>query len=481
MTSLTKTKLEALLQRPPPRRIDLADGQLPGLTLRVGVDTATFDLSTIEKMRPWIKERNGKKNLYFTVNPALKAFNGNMKPKKTDIRALAWLHVDVDPRVGEPLESERARILRILREYKPPPTVIIDSGGGYQGFWKLSEEQLTNGSEQRAEELEAFNLQIQLVLNADACFNIDRIMRLPGTVNLPNEKKLKRGRKPALASVVEQDLTRVHPLDVFTAAARVQHCDGGAISSGPAVHISSNLPRLGSLDELPEKVSTRTKMLIVQGGDSDDPTKYNSRSEVVYAVTCELVRAECTDDQIAAVLLDPGYGISGHIRAQPRPEKYAVRQIKRAREVSTDFTRNGENRIVFSYANARLALLRLKLDLRHNLFSGRYQVGGREPQQWLGGEVSDNTISMLRQLILDQFGFDPRKDPVRDAVLQLCLENSYDPVVDYLDALVWDEKCRLDDWLADYLGADNTPLIRAFARKMLIAAARRARQPRRQI
>ena len=35
MSALTRTKLEALLRSPPPRRVDLADGQLPGLFLRV--------------------------------------------------------------------------------------------------------------------------------------------------------------------------------------------------------------------------------------------------------------------------------------------------------------------------------------------------------------------------------------------------------------------------------------------------------------
>jgi hypothetical protein len=172
---------------------------------RVGVDTATFTRERIEDMRTWIEARNGKTNLYFTVNPVMKTFNGNVKPKKSDIRGLAWLQVDVDPRVGEPLESERARILRALREYDPPPTVIIDSGGGYQGFWKMDKEYPVNGDEKIAGEYETYNIEIQRRLNADSCHNIDRIMRLPGTVNLPNERKRSKGRVTALAAVVEAD------------------------------------------------------------------------------------------------------------------------------------------------------------------------------------------------------------------------------------------------------------------------------------
>jgi predicted P-loop ATPase len=50
-------------------------------------------------------------------------------------------------------------------------------------------------------------------------------------------------------------------------------------------------------------------------------------------------------------------------------------------------------------------------------------------------------------------------------------------VRDYLDALVWDEKPRLDRWLIEYAGAEDTPYVRAVGRAMLIAAVRRARLP----
>jgi hypothetical protein len=98
------------------------------------------------------------------------------------------------------------------------------------------------------------------------------------------------------------------------------------------VKISGNLPRLKDLDELPERVTQRTRMLIVQGDDPDDQLRYSSRSEVTFAVCCELVRAGCDDDTIAAVLLDPDFGISGHTLAQKRSVEYAARQIERARE-----------------------------------------------------------------------------------------------------------------------------------------------------
>jgi predicted P-loop ATPase len=50
-------------------------------------------------------------------------------------------------------------------------------------------------------------------------------------------------------------------------------------------------------------------------------------------------------------------------------------------------------------------------------------------------------------------------------------------VQDYLDSLVWDGTPRLDRWLIDFAGAEDTPHVRATSRAMLVAAVRRARQP----
>jgi hypothetical protein len=153
--------------------------------------TATFDPKSVVAMHAWIDRRQGNQNIYFTVNRTF----GEMetKPSKADMAAAAALHVDIDPRAGEDLAQERDRALRLLREYRPAPTVIIDSGGGYQGFWLLDQPVDLTGDradEARHQPVEDRNRKIETDLQADACHNIDRIMRLPGTINVPNAKKL---------------------------------------------------------------------------------------------------------------------------------------------------------------------------------------------------------------------------------------------------------------------------------------------------
>lgn len=266
-------------------------------------DTATFSAATVAQMCDWIDERQGVQNIYFTVNRTFRAMK--IKPKKLHIRAAHALHVDVDPRVGEDPAAEKDRAIKLLREYRPAPTVIIDSGGGAQGFWLLDGGADLPGEtedETRHCAVEDRNLKIEADLQADACHNIDRIMRLPGTINVPGAKKRAKGRVPCLSSVVDADWTRRYRLDAFSAAQRglapsVALVAGGQVSAA-RVDLPSDLPAVLVAD-LP--LSDHTKMLIVQGIDPDNPNE--DRSKVVWRVVCEMVRAECSDAAIAAASL----------------------------------------------------------------------------------------------------------------------------------------------------------------------------------
>lgn len=74
-------------------------------------------------------------------------------------------------------------------------------------------------------------------------------------------------------------------------------------------------------------------------------------------------------------------------------------------------------------------------------------------------------------------GKEPAKDKIADAVALIGERRSYHPVRDYLADLRWDGVERLDGWLVKYAGAEDTPLNRAFGRKVLSAAVRRVMQP----
>jgi hypothetical protein len=104
-----------------------------------------------------------------------------------------------------------------------------------------------------------------------------------------------------------------------------------------------------------------------------------------------------------------------------------------------DHTATGPAR---TYRNARVAIQALGIVCQYDRFHDRMLVGGHEIGQW-EGELSDAVTVVLRQIIIEKFGFDPGKDHVADAATALCLENRFDPLLDYLDSLQWDGTPRL--------------------------------------
>ena len=287
-------------------------------------------------MFEWIEARNNQRNLYWSVNEVVGRLTS--KASREDIKSVRFLHVDIDPRAGEDIEQERKRALKALTGFIPKPNCIIFSGGGYQGFWRLADPIQVDGDLTSAEEAKRYNMQLETVFSADTCHNIDRIMRLPGTINLPDAKKKAKGRKPELASVTYFDSGQ-WANDQFTMARKVQ---AAGESFTPQVQVSGNIPRLDDVQDIDghatSTVSDKCKIIIVQGHDPDEPNKYgNSRSEWLFSVCCSLVRAGVSNDMIYSVITDPDFGISASVLDKgSNAEKYALRQIEQAHEHAID-------------------------------------------------------------------------------------------------------------------------------------------------
>lgn len=310
-------------------------------TDRKSVDTQTFHPDKIDSMRDWIERYNGKRNIYFHVNTVIRDIR--KKAERTDIKDMAWLHVDIDPRAGEDIEAERGRALGLLTnklpEGVPPPTCIIFSGGGYQGFWKLSKPMNIGGDLDRAEDAKLYNLQLEVLFGADNCHNIDRIMRLPGTVNLPDARKKKKGRVPVLAELVEFNDSE-YDLSEFTKAEVVQDREAtGFGGGGTIVDLSREADRIQDLSELDEwSVPDRVKVIIAQGSHPDEPKPGdNSRSAWLFDVCANLARRNVPDEVIYAIITDPEWPISDSVlELKSNAHKYAVRQIERGKEYAKD-------------------------------------------------------------------------------------------------------------------------------------------------
>ena len=138
--------------------------------------------------------------------------------------------------------------------------------------------------------------------------------------------------------------------------------------------------------------------------------------------------------------------------------------------VAADFVRKKNGSIVAEHLdNIRLALSKLDVRVQFNAFTQQVLVDG--------APLDDATLDGLWVSIDDTFRFRPYKDTLRTVMQVDARTNTFHPVQDYLDALVWDGTPRLDEWLITYGGAEASEYVRAVGALPLIAAVRRVRHP----
>jgi hypothetical protein len=420
----------------------------------------------------WLKWHNGRNNIYFNVN--LPRERLSKKAEKKEIGTVITFHVDCDPREGFPLDEERARILAVIRAYKHKPSFIIDSGGGYQPFYLLKEpHEIADPAadpeafKKTVEEIESRNRQLEEDLGGDHCHDISRIMRLPGTINIPDKKKLEKGRRKALASVVDANWNHKYAVTDLKAAAAPKADE--TMASGKA----TPFPRR----PMPEWCS-RT---IEHGHDPVGERHFTpDRSRTVWAVACELVRCGWFDNEIADELINPKNGINAHVLEQAQPKQYALRQAQKARsEVGRDWVRGGKDNTVIipnNLTNMRLAFHRMGVIVSYDEFAQRKLVEG--PGDLALRYMDDAVINHLRFEMMERFGSLPEEKFFRDFLdNEARTYGTFHPFKDYLASLSWDGTKRLDTWLKDYAGAANTDFIRAVSAIVLTAAVRRVRHP----
>ena len=115
-----------------------------------------------------------------------------------------------------------------------------------------------------------------------------------------------------------------------------------------------------------------------------------------------------------------------------------------------------------------------------NECSGRYEVLSDVPWEKINmpRNWKDNDNHGLYWYLETSPAYQISSNSKIDSALSIvCERHKYNPVADYLMSLIWDEQPRIETLLIDYLGAIDTPYIRAVTRKTLIAAVARAMTP----
>lgn len=456
----------------------------------------------------WARGENKTKNIYWSPNPTIRPID--KKATKADIARVEFLYVDLDPRAGKDLASERERIRKRLNgslaaDGIPPPSFIIDSGGGYQAFWRLAEPIELNGDPAKIEDAERYNIELARKLGGDATHNIDRIMRLPGggLTNWPTAKKREKGREPAPTKLYDWPAAEPYPLAAFKQApaartdAPTKNSAGRKAPSatqkpGPVPAGPYGVAELEAWATANGKTLPDTALAALVHGRDAAPGKYPSRSEAAWAVCCGLARAGVPDELIVAALLDKNNPGGAHVRDAQNPTGYAWAQVAKARaEVEAEqlvrvdgsdyvpkwdrTTKDGNP--LSSFNNTVEALRAFGLEFGYDEFRKQRVIGGHYLQDF-AGPLSDNAEVFLRSLVRKHFGFDTGKDNVHDAIAELCLHNRFDSLLAHIEALpAWDGTTRLDSWLVDYFGAEDSVYAREVGAVVLSAAIARAFEP----
>jgi hypothetical protein len=215
-----------------------------------------------------------------------------------------------------------------------PPTLIIDSGNGYQALWAF-ETPLRILDAATLDDFRQINRWLCSLKfkGGDKVFAPNHLLRLPYTVNW---KRKTSGVYP-VASVVSSG-GPTYPLTCFGRFADA--IDKPSQAAHPVTIDTANLKRLSSLDDLPPTVTPRLKALINCGNvpcelKPDD----NSRSAWLFDAVCNLIRARVDDVTIFGIITDTRFGIAASVLDKSKPEEYARKQIEKAHAMAGNESR----------------------------------------------------------------------------------------------------------------------------------------------
>jgi len=271
----------------------------------------------VEAAVKWAVDLNlAGRNIHYTANQCHAGVTA--KPSKEDIRKARRAHVDIDPpKDGSALDKQE--VIRALEDLPIPPTDIVDSGNGIQASWKLK------GGVDDPDRVEAINKAIAQRLGGDSGHNIDRLLRVPGTVNYPNAAKRKRGCVAVMSTLVSShperantpdELEKTFPLtDPITSQARA------------SAIVPEGLALLSSVDLTRGDTAKLTMML----DEPDTHFRNSDRSAWVYGIACQMADDGYSDDEVLGVLLNTNNAGCAHIGDQKDPARAASRALSKAK------------------------------------------------------------------------------------------------------------------------------------------------------
>ncbi|MCK5604623.1 hypothetical protein KAR91_22230 [Candidatus Pacearchaeota archaeon] len=285
-------------------------------------------------------------DVYYGVNP-----RQNQRGKKENIKYVTAFHAEVDyGKEGHKKPSEhetREEALEAINNYKYKPSIIVESGHGFHVYYLLDEP--AGISKYGVEYLESINKALLQALKADpGTHNLDRVLRIPGTINW----KYADNPKPVKLIHCAQAYYSVEDFDSL-----IKKDEAPQISQDTSNTKISNTTSTAKLTIDDLQITDKIKDLIINGNNGS----YTSRSEADMAVVSALVNKGIAEESIKGIFKDSNYKIGDKYREHSKPDQYLNHTINKARELS-DLTEDELLNPLFTSGSINKAKKKLRLD-----------------------------------------------------------------------------------------------------------------------
>jgi hypothetical protein len=427
---------------------------------------------------------------------------------KENIAETSMLHADIDFKL---VNDSRTDVERRLKALEYPPSVMVFSGNGVHAYWLLKESIVNPAETSEVDRIEAYLRQLCDVVGGDAqVCEIARVMRLPGTHNTKNGE-----RKPveiihapvdAEGRLIRYEISDLEEWLAMQSPVILRKVRPRAVTVGQAI---DNDPHLAYAKEFgfkpPIDVAKRLdEMMFMAMGDA-------SVHKTQLSVTASLMkRGEAIDDVVELVLAATKAAAGDYgKRWNWQYEKRSIRDmcetaLKKYPPTALSVVRRNdvprvsgtepswEDYLIVSakgvpkplLANA-ITMLRYHPDwsgvLSYNEFALLVSVDKAPPwfkstSRWSQRPWAEHDDLLLTEWLQHQ-DVAVNAATAAQAVETVARDRSIHPVLAYLDGLEHDGTKRVETWLTDFLGVEDSPYTRAVGQAMLIAAVARIRNP----
>lgn len=157
----------------------------PGVTVSgPHIITKSYRLGTEVPDWEWVQAMNARGyGIYYSLTPKKKRMPAHKRSSEDNTTYCQALWVDIDVREGGAYPDKDSAYTALCDHI---PTVIIDSGGGLHGIWRIEPIEVTPST---LPHLKRTLRGLALALKADTSVaELARVFRLPGTVNTKPER-----------------------------------------------------------------------------------------------------------------------------------------------------------------------------------------------------------------------------------------------------------------------------------------------------